>query len=395
MKKHIVSIIVVFAGLAVAWSAFARAEETGGRRSPRQRGARDSAAVSGAETRPGREAFGLSADDRQRMRARFENMSEEEREKFRAEMRERFGGSRGGPPTGPSQYYERGGPPTGPSQYYERGGPPTGPSQYYDTSSRYYEQQIEQLKADHQKTIAELKEILALAKKEKATQTSKRLDALIAKRQNAFDVRLKGMEQRRQRFQRIRPDSARPGPPGRPDDARGPRGKKAPDFKLKSFDGKQISLSGLRGKIVVLEWLNFACPFSRYHYETKTTMADLAKKYKGKGVVWLAVNSTNQTSAAKNVEFAKKNKVPFPILNDIPGVVGKAYGAKTTPHIFIIDKAGSIAYNGAIDNAPMGKVKDGQEYVNYVSAALDALTAGRRVTTPQSKPYGCSVKYPK
>ena len=187
----------------------------------------------------------------------------------------------------------------------------------------------------------------------------------------------------------MRPDRR----PGRGDESLRPSGKKAPDFTLKSFDGKEISLAKLKGQIVVIEWMNFECPFSKHHYETKTTMVDLAKKYKDKGVTWLAVNSTSHTKAKANSEFAKKHKLPYPVLNDIPGKVGKAYGAKTTPHIFVIDKAGSIAYDGAIDNAPMGKVAKGEEYFNYVSAALDALLGGKRVTTVQTKPYGCSVKY--
>lgn len=87
--------------------------------------------------------------------------------------------------------------------------------------------------------------------------------------------------------------------------------------------------------------------------------------------------------------------MPYPILNDIPGKVGKAYGAKTTPHVFVIDQTGSIAYDGAIDNAPLGKVAKGEKYVNYISQALDALIGGKSVTTKQTKSYGCSVKYAK
>ena len=95
------------------------------------------------------------------------------------------------------------------------------------------------------------------------------------------------------------------------------------------------------------------------------------------------------------VKVAKKYKLPYPILNDKPGLVGKKYDAKTTPHMFIIDRRGRIAYDGAIDNAPNGKLPQGQKYVNYLAQALDELLAGKRVSSPKTKPYGCTVKYPK
>ena len=365
MKKHVFSIMVVSLTLAILWSAFARAEETGARRRPERpaadrptaRGVRPPAA--GAETPRTREMQALSPDQRVKMRERWQNMSPQEREKFRAEIRERFGAARG--PAGRTD------------------------------APRVFEQQIEQLKKEQTQAIAELREILGLARSEKAAKTARSLEALIAKRQKEFEDRLQALEQRRRRLQATRTD--RPDPRG--DVPPRPGAKKAPDFKLKDFDGNDVSLAGLKGKTVVLEWMNFECPFSIYHYQTKPTMVSLAKKHKDKNVVWFAVNSTNHTKPDANLAFAEKNKLPFPILNDIPGKVGKAYGAKTTPHIFIIDKAGWIVYDGAIDNAPMGKIVLGKQYVNYASEALDALVAGRSVTTPQTKPYGCTVKYPK
>jgi peroxiredoxin len=167
----------------------------------------------------------------------------------------------------------------------------------------------------------------------------------------------------------------------------------APDFALRSFDGKYVSLSDYKGKIVLLEWFNQECPFSKYHYDKATTMIDLANKYKDKGVVWLAINSTNHITDKQNTDFTAKYKPPYPILDDRSGAVGRAYGARTTPHIFIIDAQGSIVYNGAIDNSPMGKAKE--EAVNYVDQALAKLTQGKTVSTATSKPYGCSVKYKK
>ncbi|UCF42403.1 MAG: thioredoxin family protein [Planctomycetota bacterium] len=166
---------------------------------------------------------------------------------------------------------------------------------------------------------------------------------------------------------------------------------KAPQFTLKNYDGKEVSLSDYAGKTVVLEWFNYECPFVLYHYEKPKTMAGLADKYKDKDVVWLAVNSTKHLSVEKNENFAEKHNLTYPILDDRSGKVGRAYGAKTTPHMFIIDAKDKIVYDGAIDDSPMGNKKE--DAVNYVDKALAELTAGKAVSTPKTKPYGCSVKY--
>ncbi len=171
-------------------------------------------------------------------------------------------------------------------------------------------------------------------------------------------------------------------------------GEKAPAFTLVNYGGNNISLSDYKGKIVVLEWLNYECPFSRYHHETVRTMTDLAAKYKDKNVVWPGINRTGHATEKKDKEFAEQFAIPYPILSDFSGDVGHLYGAKTTPHMFIIDADGILVYDGAIDNAPMGEVKNGAVYA-YVSIALDELTSGKKVTTVKTKPYGCSVKYSK
>jgi len=173
-------------------------------------------------------------------------------------------------------------------------------------------------------------------------------------------------------------------------------GSEAPQFTLTNYDGRNISLADFEGKIVVLEWLNYDCPFVKYHYETASTMVDLANKYADKGVVWLAINSTNYATAEANKDFAKKNSIPYAILDDHEGIVGHAYSAEHTPELFIINKTGQIAYHGAIDNAPFGKLNEGQtEKINYVDNALTELLAGKNVSVPQTKPYGCTVKYAK
>ena len=165
----------------------------------------------------------------------------------------------------------------------------------------------------------------------------------------------------------------------------------APDFTLENYDGNSVSLADYMGKVVVLEWINYDCPFSKYHHEKANTMKDLAKKYKEQGVVWLAINSTDYMTADKNREFAAANGITYPILDDRDGKTGKAYGAKTTPHMYIINTECMIVYNGAIDNSPMGKNEEG--VVNYVDKALSEMAEGKAVSDTATKPYGCSVKY--
>jgi peroxiredoxin len=169
--------------------------------------------------------------------------------------------------------------------------------------------------------------------------------------------------------------------------------KKAQAFTLKSFDDKQVSLSDYKGKIVVLEWFNDECPFVKYHYEKTSTMVDLADKYKDNNVVWLAVNSTNHTKPEQNKAYVTEHKIPYPILDDRSGAVGRAYGATNTPHMFVIDTTGNIVYSGAIDNSPMSEKTEST--INYVDEALAELTAGKSVSTASTKPYGCNVKYAK
>ena len=170
---------------------------------------------------------------------------------------------------------------------------------------------------------------------------------------------------------------------------------KATEFNLKNHDGKEVKLADYKGKIVVLEWFNQECPFVKYHYEKKSTMKELAAKFKKQKVVWLAINSTSHQQTEKNKKYVEKNKILHPILDDRSGKVGKAYRATNTPHMLIISTDGNIAYNGAIDNAPLGKVPKDKELVNYVDKALKELTSGKAVSIAKTKPYGCSVKYKK
>jgi peroxiredoxin len=174
-------------------------------------------------------------------------------------------------------------------------------------------------------------------------------------------------------------------------------GKPAPAFELKDVNGKTVKLSDYRGKTVVLEWFNPGCPFVKYAHG-EGPLKDVAK-LPGAGradVVWLAINSGKAGAEGAGVEANKKHaaewKMNYPVLIDESGKVGRAYGAKTTPHMYVIDASGKLVYRGALDNAPLGRVKDGAT-VSYVQAALDDLAAGRAVRTPETQSYGCSVKY--
>jgi peroxiredoxin len=166
--------------------------------------------------------------------------------------------------------------------------------------------------------------------------------------------------------------------------------KPAPDFTLMDQKGNPVKLSDFKGKVVVLEWTNTDCPFVQRHYKAGT-MATLAKSYADRNVVWLAINSSYFTNQEKNAVWAEKHQIAYPVLDDHEGKVAKAYGAKSTPHMFVIDAAGNIVYQGAIDNDASGEKKEG--VVNYVAQALNEVLAGKPVSIPETKPYGCSVKY--
>jgi peroxiredoxin len=171
-------------------------------------------------------------------------------------------------------------------------------------------------------------------------------------------------------------------------------GQPAPPFSLRGVDGRTYSLADFRGKTVVLEWINPNCPFSRRHAEEKT-MTDLAGRHAD--VVWLGINSSNPKSGdflapAEHRAFDQQHGIAYPVLYDESGAVGHAYGAKTTPHMFIVDREGKIAYEGAIDDDPSGRSARAQR-INYVERGLAAEAAGRAPDPALTKPYGCSVKY--
>lgn len=166
-------------------------------------------------------------------------------------------------------------------------------------------------------------------------------------------------------------------------------GEAAPDFALKDQEGKEVKLADLKGKIVVLEWTNDGCPvWKAHHAKDKNTMVDLATSYAGKDVVWLGVDSTAGRSGKHLAGTVKDYSLPYRVLEDSAGTVGRAYGARTTPHMFVIDAQGKLAYAGAIDDQKAGGT-------NYVKAAVDALLAGKTPEVATTKPYGCGIKYAK
>lgn len=174
--------------------------------------------------------------------------------------------------------------------------------------------------------------------------------------------------------------------------------EQAPNFKLIDSNGKEHSLSDFKDKIIVLEWINYECPFVKKHYNSKNMQA-IQEKYTNADVVWLAICSSAESKQGNfsNDEInsrSKKHNAKFTAyLIDSNGKVGKMYGAKTTPHMFVIDKDGKIVYAGGIDDKASTDIEDIKSARNYVSSALDELLAGKTVSKQSSTPYGCSVKY--
>ncbi len=175
-------------------------------------------------------------------------------------------------------------------------------------------------------------------------------------------------------------------------------GKPAPAIAATDVAGKPLKLDDLRGKYVVLEWFNPSCPFVQKHYGS-ANMQGLQKKLTGEDVVWVSVNSTAADhpeflQPAKASEWMQQQKAaPSRVVLDPTGTIGKAYGARTTPQMVIIDPKGNVVYNGAIDSIRSANPADIAKATNYVTQAFGELKAGKPVSQPTTQPYGCSVKY--
>ncbi len=175
-------------------------------------------------------------------------------------------------------------------------------------------------------------------------------------------------------------------------------GAPAPDFTANASDGKSYRLADFRGKFVVLEWHNNGCPYTRKHYESGN-MQRLQKEWTARGVIWFTVISSAPgtqgyvTADQENAYMSRMHAVPTAALLDASGSLGHLYDAKTTPHMIVINPAGNIIYDGAIDDHPTSDQSDIARSKNFVDEALSEAMAGKPVDTPISRPYGCSVKY--
>jgi peroxiredoxin len=175
-------------------------------------------------------------------------------------------------------------------------------------------------------------------------------------------------------------------------------GEAAPDFRLTDSKGTAHSLSDFKGKFVVLEWLSHDCPFVKKHYGAGN-MQSLQKQAAADGVIWLSVCSSaegksgHMSAADWERKIAETGSVPAAVLIDADGAAGKQYGAKTTPHMFVIDPAGKLIYQGAIDSDSSPNPASITGAKNFVKQALDEARAGKPVSEPETKPYGCGVKY--
>ena len=175
-------------------------------------------------------------------------------------------------------------------------------------------------------------------------------------------------------------------------------GQPAPAFRGTDVNGKPVSLADFRGKTVVLEWNNPNCPFVQKHY-TSGNMQSLQQKNTAAGVVWIAVNSTAESHsdymapAKLAAWFGEQKAAPSAILMDSKGEIGRAYGAKVTPHMYVIDPRGTLVYAGAIDDKRSANPADVKTSTNHVAAALGELAAGKAVSTAATSAYGCTIKY--
>ena len=172
----------------------------------------------------------------------------------------------------------------------------------------------------------------------------------------------------------------------------------AQDFKLTDVNGQTVQLSQFRGKTVILEWHNPGCPFVSKHYGSGNMQAT-QKAAREQGAIWLTINSGakgkqgHMTGAEAKALIARQNIQSTDYLLDHKGLVGKAYGARTTPHMYIIDGAGILVYQGGIDDRPTANTADIKDARNHVLAALREMRSGNKISVAQSRPYGCSVKY--
>ena len=247
------------------------------------------------------------------------------------------------------------------------------------------EGRLKQLRSDHETLVHALHEIHAIADRERAGDTVASLNALIEDQTKEYQSRVRSMERGLGRLrsivQRIEDRTVV-----------NRAGSKAPKFRLRGSDGKTVRLADHAGKIVVLEWVNPECPIAKQYYDRKIPQK-LARKYQDEGVVWLGINSGRDQTAQQNRKFVETFDLDYPILEDPAGAIARLYGAKSTPHVFIIDRQGTIAYNGAVDDSTRSSRAKKKTITHFVEDALSALVAGNTVKVPFTQPVGTTIAY--
>ena len=245
------------------------------------------------------------------------------------------------------------------------------------------EGRIKRLRSEHNTLVHTLREIHAIADREKALETVARLNALIEDRTKEHQGQVRSMERGLGRLRSI---------VQRIEDRKvvNRAGRRAPRFRLKGSDGKTARLEDYAGKIVVLEWVNPECPIAKQYYDQKIPQ-NLARKYQKEGVVWLGINSGPDQTRERNRQFIETFELDHPILEDPAGAIARLYGAKSTPHVFIIDARGTIAYNGAIDDSVRSSRAKKKVVTHFVEDALSALVAGNAVKVPFTQPFGTAI----
>ena len=247
------------------------------------------------------------------------------------------------------------------------------------------EGRLKRLRSEHKTLVNALREIHAIADREKAGETVARLNAFIENQTKEHQSRVQSMQRGLGRLKSI---------VRRIEDRKvvNRAGGKAPKFRLNTSDGKTTRLEDFAGKVVVLEWVNPECPIAKQYYAQKIPQK-LARKYQDEGVVWLGINSGRDQTAAQNREFIETYDLDYPILQDPAGAIARLYGAKSTPHVFIIDRQGTIAYNGAVDDSARSSRAKKKTVTHFVEDALSALVAGKTVKVPFTQPFGTPIAH--
>jgi peroxiredoxin len=244
--------------------------------------------------------------------------------------------------------------------------------------------QIMRLQAEEKTVVAELKDVQVLATEEKAEKTLEKLTQLIKAKESDYGRRIGALQQRLQRLTTAMETTAKR------NEAENRINTLAPVFTAKSFTGQDINFSDYKGKIVVLEWFNPECQYTKFAYQ-KGRLPALARQVSDdKDVVWLGVYSAQSTDPLAILNFIKQSNIDHPVINDASGQIARLYYAKATPQVIIVDKDGKIAYSGTFDNS-LPKPRDGK-VIGYAENALTEVLQGKPVTVPVTPPTGTPIR---